>query len=107
MDYILTLPIQLSQHSGINYTEVISNILNTFKITKEQFNYFITDNTCTNNTYLDYLAVKFGFNKAYRRACCIYYILNLVAQQLIFGKDKKAFKNKNANILKKKEFLKQ
>ena len=107
VDYMLALPTQLGQHSGINYAEVIGNVLNTFKITKEWLSYFITDNAYTNNTYLDYLAVKFGFNKAYRCACCAYYILNLVTQQLIFGKNKKAFKNKDINIPKEEEFLEQ
>ena len=58
--------------------EVISNVLNTFKITKEQLSYFITNNAYINNTYLDYLVVKFSFNKAYRRTYYTYYILNLV-----------------------------
>jgi len=59
--------------------EVISNVLNTFKIIKEWLSYFITNNAYINDTCLNYLAVKFSFNKAYRRACCAYYILNLVA----------------------------
>jgi hypothetical protein len=58
--------------------EVISNVLNTFKIIKERLSYFITDNAYINNTCLDYLVVKFSFNKAYRRARYAYYILNLV-----------------------------
>jgi hypothetical protein len=58
--------------------EVISNVLNTFKIIKERLSYFITNNAYINNTYLDYLVVKFSFNKAYRRARYAYYILNLV-----------------------------
>ena len=107
VDYMLTLPMQLSQHLGINYTEVISNVLNIFKIIKERLSYFITNNAHINNTCLNYLAVKFSFNKAYRRTYYAYYILNLVTQQLIFSKNKKAFKNKNANILKEEEFLKQ
>jgi len=56
---------------------------------------------------LNYLAVKFSFNKAYRRAYCAYYILNLVTQQLIFSKNKEAFKNKDVNILEEEEFLEQ
>ena len=35
VDYMLTLPAQLSQHSGINYAEVIGNVLDIFKIIKE------------------------------------------------------------------------
>jgi len=72
--YILTLPIQLGQHSGINYAEIIGNIFNIFKIIKERLSYFITDNAYINNTYLNYLAVKFSFNKAYRRARCLLYL---------------------------------
>ena len=104
---MLTLPTQLSQHLGINYIEVISNILNTFKIIKERLSYFITNNAYINNTYLDYLVVKFSFNKAYRRTYYAYYILNLVTQQLIFSKNKEAFKNKDVNILEEEEFLEQ
>src|SRR6266567_664482 len=87
--------------------EVINNIFNIFKIIKERLSYFVTDNTYINNIYLDYLAVKFSFNKAYRHTYYIYYILNLVAQQRIFNKNKEAFKNKDVNILEKKESLKQ
>ena len=87
--------------------EVISNIFNIFKIIKERFEYFITNNTYINNTYLDYLAVKFGFNKAYRYTRYAYYILNLVTQQLIFSKNKEAFKNEDMNILKENKFLEQ
>jgi len=79
VDYMLALPTQLGQHLGINYVEVISNILNIFKITKERLGYFITNNAYINDTCLNYLAVKFSFNKAYRRARCACYILNLVA----------------------------
>ena len=104
---MLVLPTQLGQHSGINYVEVIGNIFNIFKIIKEWFGYFITDNASINDTYLDYLVVKFSFNKAYRRTCCVYYILNLVAQQLIFSKNKKAFENEDVNILEEEEFLEQ
>jgi len=78
VDYMLTLPAQLGQHLGINYAEVISNVLNMFKIIKERLSYFITNNARINDTYLDYLVVKFNFNKAHRRARCAYYILNLV-----------------------------
>jgi hypothetical protein len=42
VDYMLALPVQLGQHSGINYAEVIGNVLDTFKITKEQLGYFVT-----------------------------------------------------------------
>jgi hypothetical protein len=87
--------------------EVIGNILNIFKIIKERLGYFIINNAHMNDICLDYLAVKFSFNKAYRRVCCVYYILNLVAQQLMFGKNKEAFKNEDVNILKKEKFLKQ
>ena len=108
VNYILTLPIQLNQYLGINYTEVISNVLNILKIIKERLSYFITNNTYINNTQLNHLAAKFSFNKAYRYIYCAYHILNLITQQFIFSKDKEAFKNKDANIFfKKKEFLKQ
>jgi len=107
IDYMLALPAQLGQHSGINYAEVIGNVLNIFKITKERLGYFITDNAHINNTCLDYLAVKFSFNKAYRCTHYACHILNLVTQQLMFGKNKEAFKNKDVNIPEEEEFLEQ
>jgi len=78
VDYILALPAQLGQHLRINYVEVIGNVFDTFKIIKERLGYFVTDNAYINNTCLNYLVVKFGFNKAYRRTRCTYYILNLI-----------------------------
>jgi hypothetical protein len=106
VDYMLALPAQLGQHSGINYAEVIGNVLDTFKITKERLGYFVTDNASTNDTCLDYLGAKFGFNKAHRHARCACHILNLVAQQFMFGKNKESFENKNTNI-PEEEFLEQ
>jgi hypothetical protein len=64
---LIALPQQLSHHTGINFVEVIGDILAYFKVTKESFNYFITDNARNNDICLGHLATVFSFSKDERQ----------------------------------------
>jgi len=66
VNYLIALLEQIGRYSGINYTEVIRNTLDSFNISKERLSYFITDNALNNNTALNTLAVKYSFIKEYR-----------------------------------------
>jgi len=79
VNYLIALLKQIGRHSGINYIEVVRNILDSFNISKEWLSYFIIDNALNNNTALNTLAVKYSFIKEYRRTRCACYVLNLVA----------------------------
>ena len=98
VDYLIALPEQISRHSGINYAEVVGNTLDSFNISKERLGYFVTDNASNNDTALDTLAVKYSFIKEHRRTRCACHVLNLVAQSIMWGKDKESFENSDENI---------
>jgi len=99
VDYLITLLEQLGRHIGINYAEVVSSILTHFGVSKERLGCFITDNAANNGICLDYLSLKFSFKKETCWIWCIAYTLNLIAQLILFRKDKDAYKNKDVNIL--------
>ena len=85
---------QLGRHLGINYIEVIANVITKYNLAN-QISYFIIDNTHNNDTCLDHLVDKFGFNKEQQRLCCVPHILNLVAYATLFRTDKESFENKD------------
>jgi len=59
--------------------------------------YFVVDNADNNNTYINDLSIKFGFNLLYYRLCYIGYIINLVAYILLFGVDLNTLNKKEEN----------
>ena len=63
IDYLIALSKQLGRYTRINYTAVIGDILAYFRVTKESFSHFVTNNARNNNTCLDYLATVFNFKK--------------------------------------------
>src|SRR5437667_5173774 len=93
-DFLLALPEQLGRHLGINYAEVIANVLTEYNIIK-RIGFFVTDNAGNNDTCLEQLAIEFGFDKKERRLCCAPHILNRVAQSTLFGSDKEVFSNED------------
>ena len=98
VNYLITLPEQLSRYIGINYAEVVSNVLTHFNVSKERLGYFITDNAANNSIYLDYLSIKLSFKKEDRQIRYAAYTLNLIAQLVLFRKDKDAYENNDTNI---------
>ena len=98
INYLIALLEQLGRHTGINYAEVVSSVLTHFGVSKEKLSYFITNNAANNSICLDYLSLKFGFKKETYQIRCAAYTLNLIAQLILFRKDKDAYKNKDINI---------
>jgi hypothetical protein len=98
VDYLIALPELLGRHTGINYAEVIGNVLTHFNVSKERLGYFITDNAANNGTCIDHLSTKLDFKKEDRWIRCAAHTLNLAAQSILFGKDKDAYENEDSNI---------
>ena len=98
VDYLIALPELLGRHTGINYAEVIGNVLTHFNVSKERLGYFITDNAANNGTCINHLSTKLNFKKEDRWIRCAAHTLNLAAQSILFGKDKDAYENEEANI---------
>lgn len=107
VDYLIALPELLGRHTGINYANVISNVLTHFNVSKERLGYFITDNAANNGTCIDYLSTELNFKKEDRWIRCAAYILNLVAQLILFRKDKDAYENDDSNIPDEERFLEE
>jgi hypothetical protein len=104
-DYVLGLPMLSGKHSGANIASVVSSTLETFGITKEQLGYFVLDNATNNDKAIEALAEEFSFNPRHRRLRCTCHILNLGAQQVIFGKDREAFENADVNLQNEEELM--
>jgi len=63
VNYLIALPELLGRHIGINYAEVIGNVLTHFNVSKERLSYLITNNAANNGTYINHLSTKLGFKK--------------------------------------------
>lgn len=57
------------------------------------------DNAYNNDLAIKKLASKYGFIASYRRLRCGAHTINLVGQAVIFGSNKDAFNNDDANII--------
>ena len=98
VDYLLGLPVLHGKHSSANIGSLVSNTLTTFKINKEHVGYFVLDNAANNNVAVEFLAEDLSFYAPHRRLRCTCHILNLAAQEIIWGRDKDSFENKGLNI---------
>ncbi|KAM3537406.1 hypothetical protein ARSEF1564_009669 [Beauveria bassiana] len=88
--FLLGLPRIEGRHSRENLADRVSEIIHEYNI-EGRIGYFVTDNAESNDTCLDHLAVKLGFNKQQRRLRCSGHIINLVARSILFGTDVDAF----------------
>jgi len=70
---------------------VILPLLRTFSINESNIGFFVLDNATNNNTILIELAKELGFDLKERRLRCIGHIINLIAEQYLFGQDSKSF----------------
>jgi hypothetical protein len=68
----------------------VSDIIAEFGL-QDKLGYFTTDNASANQTTLDYIASKHGFERSERWVRCCGHIFNLVGQAALFGKSSEAF----------------
>ena len=94
-EYLLALPRQIGKHTGINLAAVIDEVLCNFGITKEKLGYFTIDNAHNNDTCIEELGQAYDFKAEQRRCRCAAHIINLVAQDVIFGKSRESFENED------------
>jgi hypothetical protein len=77
--FLLALPQQLGQHSGVNIADQITAIIEHFNII-ESIGYFLTDNATNNDSCIEALGLKYNFNPLHRRLRCSGHKINLVAR---------------------------
>jgi hypothetical protein len=84
---------------------VLLPVLHYFGINSANLGYFVLDNASNNNTTLIKLARSIDFLPAEQRLRYIGYVLNLIAEQYLFGQDASSFKAnyKIASISKRRQ----
>ena len=73
---------------------------------RDKVSFFVLDNALSNDTAVAILGETLQFDLKVRRLCCVGHILNLVAQQLLFGSDFEKFKGEIARVTNLREEVK-
>ncbi|KAM0708864.1 hypothetical protein Q7P35_002900 [Cladosporium inversicolor] len=94
---LLALPRMQGAHTAVNLSEQLSSILRYFKL-EDAFGHAITDNASENAACLDLLSNELLINMRKRHVRCIGHIINLVAQQVLFGSDVESFEESITNV---------
>jgi hypothetical protein len=94
---LLALPMMHGSHTGVSIAKQIHAILTHFRIS-ENFGYAITDNASENTACLDHLSELLQTDLDKRRMMCMGHVLNLVAQQCLWGSDVDAFEEELTNV---------
>jgi hypothetical protein len=94
---LLALPRMQGRHTGVSIAEQIHAILTHFRIANN-FGHAIADNASENTACLDHLSELLHMNLDSRRVMCMGHIINLVAQQCLWGSDVDAFEEELTNV---------
>jgi hypothetical protein len=92
--HLLIILVRIILIAIIDQASIILPLLTRFGITSANLGYFVLDNTLNNNTTLVKLSKKLDFDPAEKRLHCIGHILNLIAEEYLFGQDCSTFKDK-------------
>jgi hypothetical protein len=77
------LPQLVGAHSGENLADVIYKTLLEFGVASTKIGWFITDNASNNDTAIQALSRRIGFNAVERRVRCGPHTINLVGQMFL------------------------
>jgi hypothetical protein len=94
---LLALPQMHGSHTAVNLSVQLESLLRQFKIESHLSN-AITDNASENAACLDLLSDTLLINTRKRHVRCIGHIINLVAQEVLFGQDVESFEDSIGNI---------
>jgi hypothetical protein len=98
-DVAIDLPQLTGAHTGDRIADCIERTLQAFGVDAAKLGYFMLDNSYNNDSAIKKLASKYGFIASHRRLRCGAHTINLVGQAVIFGSNKDAFNNDDANII--------
>jgi hypothetical protein len=84
-------------HTAVNLSEQLALILRHFKL-QHSFGNAITDNASENAACLDLLGDELLIDTRKRHVRCMGHIINLVAQQVLFGEDVESFEDSVTNV---------
>ena len=97
MTVLLALLRIQGRHTGVSIAEQIYEILKYFQIS-DKFGHAIADNASKNTACLDHLSELLNMNLDSRRVMCIGHVINLVAQECLWGSDVEAFEEELTNV---------
>jgi hypothetical protein len=90
---LIGLPRLRGSHTAVNIAATMIKLLDRFNL-RSRISNFITDNANKNGATLAELTTKYAINIKQRYVLCMGYVINLVAQQILFGNDVDAFEPK-------------
>jgi hypothetical protein len=94
---LLALPRMYGSHTGVSIATSINEILEHFRI-GDNFGYAIADNASENTACLNHLSELLNIDLGKRRIMCMGHVINLVAQECLFGSDVDAFEEELTNV---------
>jgi hypothetical protein len=89
------------RHTGVSIAKQISELVTFFQLSSN-FSYAIANNASENTACLDHLSELLDIDMSKRRVMCMGHIINLVAQQVLFGSDVDAFEEELTNVTAEK-----
>jgi hypothetical protein len=98
-DVAIDLPQLTGAHTGDRIADCIEKTLREFGIAATKLGYFMPDNAYNSDAAIKKLGSKYGFVASHRRLRCSAHTINLVGQAVMFGSNKDAFDNEEANII--------
>jgi hypothetical protein len=94
-----------NRHNGKAIAANVLAVINDYDL-RDKVGFFVLDNASSNNTAVAILRETLQFDPKVRRLRCIGHILNLVAQQLLFGSDFEKFEGEIARVANLREEVK-
>lgn len=87
---LLATPEQCESHAGVNIAREVLKVIKDFEL-EAIVGWFVLDNAQNNDTAIEEIAEKLGFNPVERRLRCAGHIINLIARHLLYGFDSDLF----------------
>ena len=103
---LLSLPSIDENHTGENIAKGVEKIILEFDL-QQRIGYFVLDNASNCSSAVEVLAEKFSFDATKRRLRCAVHIINLIAQQIMYGSDLSAFEEEGYNAMDLRKELEQ
>jgi hypothetical protein len=93
------------RHDGKAVAANVLAVINVYDL-RDKVGFFVLDNASGNDTAVEILIETLQFDPKVRRLRCVGHILNLVAQQLLFGSDFEKFEGEIARVANLREDVK-
>jgi hypothetical protein len=103
---LLATPEQNESHMGVEIADQVISVIEDFNI-GDNLGFFVLDNASNNDTAMQAIGNRFGFDPQERRLRCAGHVINLIARHLLFGFDKNLFELEESLPVNLKEELKR